>query len=74
MAEYTTHIRCKVGEAHPMFEKTWCGLLQSEAGNGESGFLFEDIDHAAFHGLAGGRLEVCRNCQKAVVAALVNDT
>lgn len=36
-------------------------------------FRFMDIDHAAMNGRNGGRLTVCPQCRKAVIAGLKNE-
>lgn len=42
---------------------TWCGRSVTE-------FTFNDIDHAAYNGLSGGRLLACRECVKAISVTL----
>lgn len=41
----------------------WCGRRIA-------GFAFQDIDHAAYNGMANGRLVACKQCTKAIIRCL----
>jgi hypothetical protein len=47
---------------------TWCGKPADRMD-----FRFMEIDHAAMNGRNGGRLTVCPQCRKAIIAGLKNE-
>jgi hypothetical protein len=59
------YVKCVRRTAAGFEHKAWCGrdIWSHE-------FSFENVDHAAENGMAGGRLVTCPACRKAIAAAL----
>ena len=62
-----SHVTC-ITDTHANADgATWCGKPKNRFD-----FRFMDIDHAAMNGRNGGRLTVCPQCRKSVIAGLRN--
>lgn len=63
MTDRPEYITCIAHTHAERKHQTWCGKHTV-------GFVFQDIDHAAYNGMQQGRLLTCPECLDAVVKAL----
>lgn len=61
------YIKCIEDTHSDSNRKTWCGKEYNQFD-----FTFLDIEHAAFNGRSGRRLQACKDCVKAINLALDN--
>lgn len=70
--EYVKCVITAVGEAHPLYGKTWCGRehvyvwREDMEAPHASEFVFQNIDHAVVNAFNKGWTLICGHCAAAI--------